>query len=170
MRLRNLQRTIKPFKSPTKAQHCLLLLAPARHWLKVVEVTAQRNDVVRPAPPDSRLWQNRVSWPCQTWGTDIQSTSFLSPSTPAVPDPHPSLWLPPCGCCRQDVQPDHRPVPLQGWRHWHHLQPLRQRLPAEPLPHRPLHQWVTNAHRKILVTGIKTSRCQNLWPLLFCLP
>lgn len=63
-----------------------------------------------------------------------------------VPDPQHSLWLPPCGRSRQDVQPDHRTMPLQGRSHWHHLQPLRQGLPAEPFTCGPLHQWVTGIH------------------------
>lgn len=60
---RNLQRTIKPFKSPTKTRwpgHCLLLLASARRWLKVLEVTAQRSDVIGPAPPHLRPWQTKL--------------------------------------------------------------------------------------------------------------
>lgn len=64
----------------------------------------------------------------------------------SAPPPHASLWLPPCGRSRQDMQPDHRPVPLQGRCHGHHMQPLRQRVPAEPLARGPLHQWVTQTH------------------------
>lgn len=53
-----------------------------------------------------------------------------------------SLRLPPRGRCWQNLQPNHWPVSLQGRRDRHHLQPLRQGLPAEPLPHRALHQYV----------------------------
>lgn len=53
-----------------------------------------------------------------------------------------SLRLPPSGRCWQNLQPNHWPVSLQGRRDRHHLQPLCQRLPAEPLPHRPLHKYV----------------------------
>lgn len=53
-----------------------------------------------------------------------------------------SLRLPPRGRCWQNLQPDHRPVSLQGRRDGHHLQPLCQGLPAEPLAHRPLHKYV----------------------------
>lgn len=155
---RNLQRTIKSFKGPTKTGwpgHCLLPLASAWHWLKALEVTAQRGDVIGPAPPDLRLWQTKsgvVTVPDLRYWYSINFLFSLPPHL-LSPAPHPSLWLPPCGCCGQDVQPDHRPVPLQGWRHWHHLQPLRQRLPAEPLPRRPLHQWVTNTPKNIIVAG-----------------
>lgn len=51
-----------------------------------------------------------------------------------------SLRLPPRGSGRQDVQPDHGSVPLQGRRDRRHLQSLRQGLPAEPIPRGPLHQ------------------------------
>lgn len=53
-----------------------------------------------------------------------------------------SLRLPPRGRCWQNLQPNHRPVSLQGRCDRHHLQPLCQRLPAEPLSHRPLHKYV----------------------------
>lgn len=56
-----------------------------------------------------------------------------------------SLRLPSRGRCWQNLQPNHRPVSLQGRRDRHHVQPLRQRLPAEPLPHRPLHKYAPGA-------------------------
>ena len=37
---------------------------------------------------------------------------------------------------------------LQRRRDWHHLQPLCERLPAEPLPHCPLHKYVENPFKK----------------------
>lgn len=53
-----------------------------------------------------------------------------------------SLRLPPRGRGRQDLQSDDGPVPLQGRCDRHHVQPLCQGLPAEPLSHRPLHKYV----------------------------
>lgn len=96
---RNLQRTIKPFKSPTKTRwpgHCLLLLASARHWLKALEVTAQRSE---PAPPDLRLWQTKsgaVTMPDVTYWYSI---NFLFSLPPHLLSPTPTqpatatLWV-----------------------------------------------------------------------------
>lgn len=53
-----------------------------------------------------------------------------------------SLRLPSRGRCWQNLQPNHWPVSLQGRCDRNHLQPLCQRLPAEPLSHRPLHKYV----------------------------
>ena len=150
-----------------------LLVAVGMDLTLVLEVTAQRSDVIGPASPDLSLWQTRLgvaTVPDLRHWYSIHF-SFSIPPHLLSSIPHPSLWLPPCGCCRQDLQPDHRPVPLQGRRHWNHLQPLRQGLPAEPLPRRPLHQWVTNTHTKQSVAGLKSYWCHNfasvnnaLWP------
>lgn len=96
------------------------------------------------------------------FSTFLSLHNLPSPFTPVL-NPRPSLWLPPRGRGRQDVQPDHRPVPLQGRRHRHHLQPLRQGLPAEPFAGGPLHQWV--AHLNMHITSVLSSLVPlwNIW-------
>lgn len=83
-------------------------------------------------PIQSHCHIKSISWVC-LFSSNLQLTlniyclSLLClishPSAPlhACPRPHLSLWLPPCGSSGQDVQPDHRPVPLQGRCHRHHL-------------------------------------------------
>lgn len=51
-----------------------------------------------------------------------------------------SLRLSPDWCVRKDLQPDERAVPLQGRRHWDHMQQMRQRISAVKVTYRTVHQ------------------------------
>ncbi|GBN47831.1 hypothetical protein AVEN_80668-1, partial [Araneus ventricosus] len=50
------------------------------------------------------------------------------------------MRLSPGGRVRPHLQPDDRTVPVQGRRDRHHVQSLRQGIPAEQVPHCTLHQ------------------------------
>lgn len=53
-----------------------------------------------------------------------------------------SLWLSPNRCIGENLQPNNRTVPMQGWCNRRHVQPVCEGLPAESLPHCALHQYV----------------------------
>lgn len=68
-----------------------------------------------------------------------------------------SLRLPSDRVIWQDLQQHQRSMSLQGRGHRTDLQPLRSRLPAKSLPHRPLHKWVAATNWNVQFDLVITS-------------
>jgi hypothetical protein len=83
----------------------------------------------------------KLSCHCEIWVLFVKEDFFLS-DTNGSSCLFSSLWLPPNRCIGQDLQPDNGAVSMQGRSDRSDVQPVCQGLPAEPLPHCPLHKYV----------------------------